>query len=74
MSGVPSAALRSLAAYQGTVFPHHRLDEGECPSSGEGLPGERWVFVPRPVAQPSPVYGLVRGRDGAIVVTAPVAW
>ena len=56
ISGVPSATPRSLAAYRGTVLPHHRLDEGERPCSGEGLP---WSavgrFRPWPVAaRPSP--------------------
>ncbi len=72
---MPSAAPRSLVAYQGTVFPHHGLDEGERPSSGEGLTGERWAYCFVACrSQPSPVYGLVRGRDGVIVAAVPVAW
>ena len=65
---MPPAAPRSLAAYQGTVFPHHGLDEGERACSGEGLPGERWApYFVACRSQPSPDCGLVRGRNGAIV-------
>ncbi len=53
ISAVPSAAPRSLVAYQGTVSPHHRLDEGERPSSGEGLDGVRWAASERGLAQPA---------------------
>lgn len=42
--GVPSAAMRSLPAYLGTLSPQHRLDVGERPVGGEGSTEARWTF------------------------------
>lgn len=73
---MPSAAVRSLVAYQGTVLPRHGLDEGERSSGGEGLQGVRWAANVHGLShpKPSPASGLVRGRDGIMTVIVPVAW
>jgi hypothetical protein len=67
--------LRSLVAYQGTVFPHRRLDEGERPSGGEGfLECGGLQRAGSVAAKPSPVCGLVCGRTVASMVIVCVAW
>lgn len=53
LAGLTSATARSLAAYGGTVAPHHGLDVGERPCSGEGLCGVRWVACVRALPPPS---------------------